>query len=214
MWVRVASFSPRLIEDDKGDHHQNAPYYWSRPLTRLEQSQSSTFSRNRPALAAYIVHHPCSRSQPCKVVTCASRVNVNSHRPSTGQVTKVEDQFICTWVIMTLLGICSVWKEYVTSLRFPCDRGGLREAKYPPIEHCLAPFLGLTVQPCGEPCGPAAGFDFFSVEVIQIKKKTDSSQFLNLCQCFVACSTPGRFRIRFRWAAAERNLNSKLKEHY
>jgi hypothetical protein len=38
----------------------------------------------------------------------------------------------------------------------------------PPIEHSLAPFLGLTVQACGEPCGPAAGFDFLTLEVIQI----------------------------------------------
>jgi hypothetical protein len=125
------TFSPRLIEDDKGDYHHDAPYYWSCPLIRLEQSQSSTFSRNRPALAGYVVHNPCSRSQQCKVVSCASRVNVNSHRPSTGQVTKV-DQFICPWVIMTLLGICSVWKGYITSLRFPRARGGLREAKYSP----------------------------------------------------------------------------------
>jgi len=55
------------------------------------------------------------------------------------------------------------------------------------------PFLGLTVQPCGEPCGSAAGFDFLTVEVIQIKKKTHSSQCLNLCQWLVACSTSGRF---------------------
>jgi hypothetical protein len=39
------------------------------------------------------------------------------------------------------------------------------------MEHCPAPFLGLTVQPCDEPCGSAAGFDFLTVEVIQIGKK-------------------------------------------
>jgi hypothetical protein len=31
-----------------------------------------------------------------------------------------------------------------------------------PLEHCPAPFLGLTVRACGEPCGSAPGFDFFS----------------------------------------------------
>jgi len=36
------------------------------------------------------------------------------------------------------------------------------------MEHCPAPFLGLTVQRCGEPCGSAAGFDFLSAEVIQL----------------------------------------------
>jgi len=28
------------------------------------------------------------------------------------------------------------------------------------------------VQPCGEPCGSAAAFEFLTVEVIQIEKKT------------------------------------------
>ncbi len=65
-----------------------------------------------------------------------------------------------------------------------------RDAKY--MEHCLALFLGLTVQPCGEPCGSAAGFDFVIVEVIQIeKKKLILPLSLNLCQWFVACSIPG-----------------------
>jgi hypothetical protein len=63
----------------------------------------------------------------------------------------------------------------------------------PPGKHFPVPFLGLTVQPCGEPCGSAAGFDFLTVEVIQMKKKTHSSQCLNLCQWLVACSRPGRF---------------------
>ncbi len=31
------------------------------------------------------------------------------------------------------------------------------------------------MQPCGKPCGSAAGFDFLTVEVIKIKKKTHSS---------------------------------------
>jgi hypothetical protein len=29
---------------------------------------------------------------------------------------------------------------------------------HPPIEHCPARFLGVTVQPCGEPCGCASGW--------------------------------------------------------
>jgi hypothetical protein len=37
-----------------------------------------------------------------------------------------------------------------------------------PIEHFPAPFLGLTVQPCGEPYGSAKGF--LTVKVIQIQK--------------------------------------------
>jgi len=41
----------------------------------------------------------------------------------------------------------------------------------PPIEHCPAPFSGLTVQPCGEPCGSVIGFDFLTVEVVEMKKK-------------------------------------------
>ncbi len=40
---------------------------------------------------------------------------------------------------------------------------------HPPPRHIIelrAPLLGLTVQPCGEPCGSAAGFDFLTVRVI------------------------------------------------
>jgi hypothetical protein len=33
-----ASFSRHLIEDDKVDGHLDAPYYWLRPVTRLEQA--------------------------------------------------------------------------------------------------------------------------------------------------------------------------------
>jgi hypothetical protein len=44
-----------------------------------------------------------------------------------------------------------------------------------PIEHCPAPFLGLTVQPCREPCGSVAGSDFLTVKVIQIKKQKNLS---------------------------------------
>jgi hypothetical protein len=50
------------------------------------------------------------------------------------------------------------------------------DAKYqlppPPIKLCPGSFLGLTVQPCGEPCGFAAGFDFLTPQDISIRKKT------------------------------------------
>jgi hypothetical protein len=36
----------------------------------------------------------------------------------------------------------------------------------PPSSKLWAPLLSLTVQPCGEPCGSAAGFDFLTVRVI------------------------------------------------
>jgi hypothetical protein len=35
-----------------------------------------------------------------------------------------------------------------------------------------APFLGLTVQLCVEPCGSAAGFDLLTIELVQIEKKS------------------------------------------
>jgi hypothetical protein len=53
-------YYPRLIEH----HHLDAPYYWLRPITWLEEasymkkshrSHGSTFSCNRPALAGYVV---------------------------------------------------------------------------------------------------------------------------------------------------------------
>jgi len=54
---------------------------------------------------------------------------------------------------------------YVTwSLQQP--QPGLAKRLIPRIELCPAPFLGLTVQPCGEPCGSAEGFDFWTVGVI------------------------------------------------
>jgi len=66
--------------------------------------------------------------------------------------------------------------NHVYNSRLKLDTILRRDAKYPPaqapIEPCLATFLGLTVQPRGEPCGSASGFDFLTVEVIQIKKKT------------------------------------------
>lgn len=46
----------------------------------------------------------------------------------------------------------------------------MRDAIYP-IEHFPAPFLGMTVQPCGEPYGSAAGIGFLTVKVVQIQKK-------------------------------------------
>ncbi len=33
-----ASFSWRLVEDDKEDRHLDAPYYWLCPITRLKQT--------------------------------------------------------------------------------------------------------------------------------------------------------------------------------
>jgi hypothetical protein len=68
--------------------------------------------------------------------------------------------------------------NHVYNSRLKLDTILRRDAKSPPpppqapIEPCLATFLGLTVQPRGEPCGSASGFDFLTVEVIQIKKKT------------------------------------------
>jgi hypothetical protein len=32
------SFSRRLVEDDKGDRHLDAPYYWLYAITQLEQA--------------------------------------------------------------------------------------------------------------------------------------------------------------------------------
>jgi hypothetical protein len=49
------------------------------------------------------------------------------------------------------------------------DRRVRQDAKHPApptIQLCPAPFLGLSVQPCGELCGSAARFDFFTVGVI------------------------------------------------
>jgi hypothetical protein len=87
----------------------------------------------------------------------------------------------------------------INRLRTKLVRLGLcrQDAKYspPPIEHCPPPFLGLTTQPCGEPCGFAAGFGFLTVEVVELEKKACFLQRLNLCQCYVASSTPGRFRV-------------------
>ncbi len=58
-----------------------------------------------------------------------------------------------------------------------------QEAKYtappPAIEQCPAPILRLTLQPCGERCGSAGGFDFLTVEVIQIEKTCASWILIN-----------------------------------
>jgi len=48
----------------------------------------------------------------------------------------------------------------------------LWHAKYPPHRALTAPFLGLTVQFCREPCGCAAGFNFLTVEIVQIETKS------------------------------------------
>jgi hypothetical protein len=62
----------------------------------------------------------------------------------------------------------------------------IRDTPPPPqLEHCPAPFLGLTVQPCSELCDSAAGFDVFPVKVIEIEKKPLSSQSRTLCQSLV-----------------------------
>jgi hypothetical protein len=34
-----ASYSPRLLEANKGDHHLNAPYYWLRPCNKAQAGQ-------------------------------------------------------------------------------------------------------------------------------------------------------------------------------
>jgi hypothetical protein len=47
-----------------------------------------------------------------------------------------------------------------------------QKPKTRPHRALSAPFLGLTVQLCGEPCGSAAGFDFLTVELVQIEKKS------------------------------------------
>jgi hypothetical protein len=60
------------------------------------------------------------------------------------------------------------------------------------------------VQPCGEPCGSAAEFDFWTVKVNQREKKATFFQRLNLSQWSEAYSKPVKFRIQFRWAAAKK----------
>jgi hypothetical protein len=52
--------------------------------------------------------------------------------------------------------------------------GGERLNTPPPIWHWPAPFLDLTVQPCGELCRSAAEFDFLIVKVNEIKRKHPS----------------------------------------
>jgi hypothetical protein len=71
------------------------------------------------------------------------------------------------------------------------------------------------VQPCGETCGSAAGFDFWTVEVIQIEKKTLFPQSLNLRQL-------SGERVLYleginyeSWALLEdNNFLNKVKKHY
>jgi hypothetical protein len=66
------------------------------------------------------------------------------------------------------------------------------------------------MQPCGEPCGSAAEFDFLTVKVNQ----PSFFQRLNLSQCSEAYSIPVKFRIRFRWAAANfLKKDGEIKEH-
>jgi len=68
---------------------------------------------------------------------------------------------------------------------------------HPQIEQCPAHFLGLIVQPRKEPCGSAAGFEFLTMEVIQIEKKTNNCQFLKLRQWLIACSVPASSVFEF-----------------
>jgi hypothetical protein len=51
------------------------------------------------------------------------------------------------------------------------------------------------VQPRKEPCGSAAGFEFLTMEVIQIEKKTNKCQFLKLRQWLIA--VPGSSVFEF-----------------
>jgi hypothetical protein len=65
------------------------------------------------------------------------------------------------------------------------EKKGTRDSKYappPPLELCPAPFLGLPVQPCGEPCGSAAGFYFLTVEIMWIEQKNSA------CSAWVCAS--------------------------
>jgi hypothetical protein len=55
MWICVASFSPRLIEDDKGDGHLDALYNWLCPVTWLEQASYGKKSHHGTALVGYVV---------------------------------------------------------------------------------------------------------------------------------------------------------------
>jgi hypothetical protein len=59
----------------------------------------------------------------------------------------------------------------------------------PPIIELWEPLLGLTVQPCGEPCGCAAGFDCESYlntkEIVSFRRR-------NLCLWIVLCSIFGK----------------------
>jgi len=71
------------------------------------------------------------------------------------------------------------------------------------------PFLGLTVQPCREPCGSVTGFDFLTVEVIQIENKTPFLQCLNLCQSVVCSMFFTGLEL-----TAKRNVLIQLKKHY
>jgi hypothetical protein len=56
-----------------------------------------------------------------------------------------------------------------------------------PIEYYLAPFLSLIMHPNGKLCGSITGFDFVTIEVIQLKKKSYLLQGLKLCQWLVPC---------------------------
>jgi hypothetical protein len=75
---------------------------------------------------------------------------------------------------------------------------------HPPRSHRAPPFVGLTVQPCGEPCGSAAWLDFLTVEVYLNRKEIRLFWVLESMQ--VDSSMFGMFRFRIRWAAAAQEI--------
>jgi len=73
------------------------------------------------------------------------------------------------------------------------------------------------VQPCGEPCGSAAGFDFLTLKVKAIEKNARSSQRRNLCQLFSAPKSMPVFSTMqlgssdFAWAELQQSKTEKYK---
>jgi hypothetical protein len=60
-----ASFSPHLVEDDKGYRHLDAPSYWLCPVTWLEQAGYADHN-----------HHPLGRIY---MLLLAVRLQVTTH---------------------------------------------------------------------------------------------------------------------------------------
>jgi hypothetical protein len=113
---------------------------------------------------------------------------------------------------VVLLGItdcCGNWDNcHIKSIVQPDGQFLGETVNTPPIELCPAPSLGLTVQPCGEPCG----FDFLTLEVIWIQKKLHYFQPLDLFLRIVQCSVLGGFGFRICWAPARKLNFSREKE--